>query len=165
ADAGPDQSILIGATVTLAGVPGPPGSTYLWSPDSLVSSPTVLDPTASPDVTTWFVLQVTTDAGCSDVDSVLITVVPEIVIPTGFSPNSDGHNDAWQIDNIALFPDCRVEIYSRWGELLFTSDGYPVPWDGTYNGGLVPVGTYYYAIELNDPRFPEPYTGPLTVIR
>jgi gliding motility-associated-like protein len=165
ADAGPDQTILIGATVSLGGVPGPPGSTYLWSPDSLVSSPTILDPTTSPDATTWFVLQVTTDAGCADVDSVLITVVPEIVIPTGFSPNSDGRNDAWQIDNIDLFPDCRVEIYSRWGELLFTSDGYPVPWDGTYNGGLVPVGTYYYAIELNDPRFPEPYTGPLTVIR
>ena len=51
------------------------------------------------------------------------------------------------------------------GGLLFTGDGYPVPWDSTYNGGLVPVGTYYYAIELNDPRFPEPYTGPLTVIR
>jgi gliding motility-associated-like protein len=58
-----------------------------------------------------------------------------------------------------------VEVYNRWGELLFTSTGYAVPWDGRYNGGLVPVGTYYYAIELNDERFPEPYTGPLTVIR
>lgn len=165
ADAGPDRDILLGATATLGGVPGPPESTYLWSPDSLVSTPTVLNPTTSPDVTTWFVLQVTTEQGCSDIDSVLVTVVPEIVIPTGFSPNSDGHNDTWQIDHIDLFPDSRVEVYNRWGELLFASDGYPTPWDGTYNGELVPVGTYYYAIELNDPRFPEPYTGPLTVIR
>jgi len=64
-----------------------------------------------------------------------------------------------------MFPDCLVEVYSRWGELLFQSNGYKVPWDGRYNGGLVPVGTYYYVIELNDPRFPEPYTGPLTIIR
>ena len=58
-----------------------------------------------------------------------------------------------------------MEIYNRWGEQLFRSVGYHVPWDGKYGGGLVPVGTYYYAIELNDERFPEPYTGPLTVIR
>ena len=48
---------------------------------------------------------------------------------------------------------------------LFASVGYAEQWDGTYNGGEVPIGTYYYAIELNDPDFPEPYTGPLTVLR
>jgi gliding motility-associated-like protein len=58
-----------------------------------------------------------------------------------------------------------VEIYNRWGELLFRSVGYDRPWDGRYRDGPVPVGTYYYVIELNDERFPEPYTGPLTVIR
>ena len=58
-----------------------------------------------------------------------------------------------------------MEVYNRWGELLFRSVGYTQQWDGRYNDGLVPVGTYYYVIELNDERFPEPYTGPLTVIR
>ena len=82
-----------------------------------------------------------------------------------FSPNNDGSNDTWQIDFIDQFPNCTVEIYNRWGELLFESVGYQEPWDGTYSGGVVPTGTYYYAIELNDERFPEPYTGPLTVIR
>ena len=95
----------------------------------------------------------------------LVTVVPEIVIPSGFTPNGDGSNEVWQIDFIDQFPDCTVEVYNRWGEQLFRSVGYRTPWDGTYSGGPVPVGTYYYAIELNDERFPEPYTGPLTVIR
>ncbi len=166
ADAGPDQSIFLQGSVNLGGQPsGPPGSTFLWSPDSLVSQADLPNPLTSPPATTWFTLVVTTPSGCSNVDSVLITVVPEIKIPTGFTPNGDGSNDAWQIDFIDQFPDCTVEVYNRWGSLLFHSVGYKQPWDGSYQGGQVPVGTYYYAIELNDERFPEPYTGPLTVIR
>src|SRR5262249_39093615 len=152
--------------VTLGGQPsGPPGSAFYWMPDSLVSVPTAANPTSAPLSTTWFTLQVTSPEGCSMIDSVLITVIPAVVFPSGFSPNNDGSNDTWQIDFIDQFPNCTVEIYNRWGELLFTSVGYKEPWDGTYSGGVVPTGTYYYAIELNDDRFPEPYTGPLTVIR
>ena len=95
----------------------------------------------------------------------LVTVVPTIVIPSGFTPNGDGSNDAWVIDFIDLFPDCEVQVFNRWGDQLFQSVGYQQPWSGKYRDGFVPVGTYYYVIELNDERFPEPYTGPLTVIR
>ncbi len=166
ADAGPDQEVFVEGSVTLGGQPsGPPGSTFVWTPDSLLNDAALPNPIASPGTTTWFVLTVTTPNGCSREDSVLVTVVPEIVIPSGFTPNGDGANDVWQIDFIDRFPDCTVEVYNRWGEQLFRSVGYQKPWDGTYSGGLVPVGTYYYAIELNDERFPEPYTGPLTVIR
>ncbi len=166
ADAGPDQSIFLAGEVTLGGSPsGPAGSSFIWSPDSLVSQANAPNPTADLSSTTLFVLSVTTPDGCTGLDSVLITVVPRVIIPSGFTPNGDGSNDVWQIDHIDQFPDCTVEVYNRWGELLFTSTGYAIPWDGRYNDGLVPVGTYYYAIELNDERFPEPYTGPLTVIR
>ena len=116
-------------------------------------------------MTTWFVVTVTAPNGCVGVDSVLITVIPEVDITSGFTPNGDGWNDVWLIDFIDQFPNAEVEIYNRWGELLFQSVGYKVPWDGRYSGGLVPVGTYYYVVKLNDPEFPEPYTGPLTVIR
>ncbi|MCB9168957.1 MAG: gliding motility-associated C-terminal domain-containing protein [Flavobacteriales bacterium] len=166
ADAGPDQTIFTNGEAVLGGDPsGPPGSTFSWSPDSLVSTPNGPNPSTSPGETTWFVLSVTAQNGCTDVDSVLITVVPDINIPSGFSPNDDGWNDVWEIDRIDMFPDCEVEVYNRWGELLFQSVGYKEPWDGKYNGSYVPVGTYYYAIRLNDPEFPDPYTGPLTVIR
>ncbi len=166
ADAGQDQTIFIQDVATLGGDPsGPPGSVFTWMPDSLVNDPSLPNPIADPGQSQWFVLTVISPNGCTDIDSVFITVVPDVVIPSGFTPNSDGWNDEWIIDFIDLFPDCEVEIYSRWGELLFQSDGYAEPWDGTYNGGEVPIGTYYYVVKLNDPDFPEPYTGPLTVLR
>ncbi len=166
ADAGPDQTIFLSGTATLGGSPtGPQGAVFLWSPDSLLSSATVPDPVADPPSTTWFTVLVTAPNGCVALDSVLVTVVPEVVIPNGFTPNGDGWNDAWVIDFIDLFPESEVEVYNRWGELLFRSVGYRTPWDGRYNGGFVPVGTYYYVVKLNDPRFPDAFTGPLTVIR
>jgi gliding motility-associated-like protein len=166
ANAGPDQSIVGSGAVTLGGSPsGPSGSAFQWVPDSLVSNAAASNPTTSPEQTTWYTLTVTAPNGCVDQDSVLVTFTPEITIPSGFTPNGDGWNDAWQIDLIDMFPDCEVEIYNRWGEMLFRSVGYKQPWDGRYNGGDVPVGTYYYAVKLNDPKFPEAYTGPLTVIR
>ena len=166
ANAGPDGTIIGSGQVQLGGSPsGPPGSSFAWAPDSVLNDAAAANPTASPLESTSFVLTVVAPNGCSDTDTVLVTVLPEINITSGFTPNGDGYNDAWQIDLIDLFPDCTVEIYNRWGELLFRSVGYATPWDGRYNGGVVPVGTYYYVIELNDPKFPEPYTGPLTVIR
>ena len=74
-------------------------------------------------------------------------------------------NDIWELDIAFLFPNLEVEIYSRWGELLYQNDGYTIPWDGTYEGEPLPVGTYYYVIELNDVLFPEALTGPVTIIR
>ena len=166
ANAGPDQSIFLSGTATLGGSPtAPPGSTIVWSPDSLLNDASAPNPVADPAQTTWFFVTVTSPDGCISTDSVLVTVVPDITIPSGFTPNGDGWNDTWIIDFIDLFPNVEVEIYNRWGEMLFQSVGYRQPWDGRYKGGLVPVGTYYYVVKLNDPAFPEAYTGPLTVIR
>jgi gliding motility-associated-like protein len=108
-----------------------------------------------------------TDAnGCVSSSTVDILIFPEIKIPNGFSPNADGRNDSWIIDNIQQFPESRVEVYNRWGELLFASPpGYPTPFDGKYKGKDLPVGTYYYIINLNHVAYPDAYTGPLTIFR
>jgi len=93
-----------------------------------------------------------------------VTVVPNISFPDGISPNGDGINDEWIIDNITLFEDAIVEIYNRWGQLLWMSaPGYPVPWDGRYKGENLPVGTYYYVIRSDN--FQQPFTGPITIVR
>jgi gliding motility-associated-like protein len=76
-------------------------------------------------------------------------------------------NDTWIIDNMELFPNNVVSVFNRWGALLYQASRYNAgnAWDGTFESKPVPIGTYYYTIELNDPRFPEPFTGPITIYR
>ena len=169
ANACPDQSIIIFTSTTIGGSPtGPNGSTYLWSPGGSLNDSLAANPTASPTVTTTYTVIVTSAAGCTAMDSMEVVVLPQIIFPNGISPNGDGANDTWIIDNIGLFPNNWVEVYNRWGQLLFRGDGYDntsVYWDGTYKKSAVPDGTYYYIINLNDPKYPEVYTGPITVYR
>jgi gliding motility-associated-like protein len=70
-----------------------------------------------------------------------------IIIPNTFTPNGDGINDRWDITALVSYPYCSVNIYTRYGTLIYSSIGYPKPWDGTYNGKPLPVGTYYYLID------------------
>ncbi len=79
-----------------------------------------------------------------------------IFIPEGFSPNSDGVNDLFTIKNIDLFPKNRIQIFNRWGNLVYEKEGYANDWNGhpnvrnTLGDGELPVGTYYYVLDLND---------------
>ncbi|MBN9293407.1 MAG: gliding motility-associated C-terminal domain-containing protein [Flavobacteriia bacterium] len=89
----------------------------------------------------------------------------EFVIPTLITPNQDGKNDSFVIDGLnAKYPKCKMTIVNRWGSIVFESDGYPVAWDGTFKGDPLPVGTYYYVIELNDGN-KKSLTGPISIIR
>ena len=84
-------------------------------------------------------------------------------IPTGFTPNQDGVNDTWNIKNLNRYEDFLVSVYSRSGQLVYTSDNYIKEWDGRHNGNLVPVGTYYYLININ--KFQKAFTGSVSVLR
>jgi len=165
-DAGPTYSIPLYGSVTIGGNPTSGSATsFTWFPATGLSNINISNPVASNTVSTVYTVVVTGTNGCVAMDSVLVYVYPEIKIPNGFSPNGDGVNDTWIIDNLEQFPDNEVEIYNRWGELLFRSEGYKTPFDGKYKGKDLPVGTYYYVLKLNHPAYPEPYTGPLTIFR
>lgn len=163
-DGGDDLSIPSGTSIGLNANGVVTGWTYSWEPSELLDNPSITNPIASPEETTMFYVTVLDENGCSSTDSVLIEVTPGIVFPDGISPNGDGFNDVWRIDNINLFEDAIVEVYNRWGQQLFVSaPGYPVPWDGRYKGEDLPVGTYYYVIHSS--HFEEAFTGPITIVR
>lgn len=166
-DAGPSSIIPINTSTLIGGSPtGPTGSTFVWTPNiGTLDNATISNPTASNTVTTQYTVTVTDSNSCMNSDTVTVFIYPQINPPSGFSPNADGKNDVWQLDNIQLFPDNVVEVYNRWGEQLFISYGYNTPFDGKYKGKDLPVGTYYYIINLNHPSFPEAFTGPLTIFR
>jgi large repetitive protein len=70
-----------------------------------------------------------------------------LTIPNAFTPNGDGVNDTWQIENIHMYPGAQIQIFNRWGQLLWM--GSPsTEWDGTYNNKPVPTATYIYVINL-----------------
>ncbi|MDD2634084.1 MAG: gliding motility-associated C-terminal domain-containing protein [Bacteroidales bacterium] len=84
-------------------------------------------------------------------------------IPSSFSPNNDGINDTWVIRSIDTYSDARVQIFNKWGRILFESTGTYTPWDGTFNGNQLPSETYYYIVDLNNGD--SPYTGTITILR
>jgi gliding motility-associated-like protein len=96
----------------------------------------------------------------------IMTVKPQpisIAISNTFTPNGDGLNDTWAIKNIDGFPNSVVQIYSRYGIPVFYSMSYAVPWDGKLNDVDLPVGTYYYVIDLKNGDTPT--TGWVAIIR
>jgi gliding motility-associated-like protein len=87
-----------------------------------------------------------------------------LFIPNAITPNGDGFNDDFRIRGIEFYPDVIVEIYNRWGQLMFKSGkGYHTRWDGTYNGKNLPIDNYFYVIDLNDGT--EVLTGSVAIIR
>jgi gliding motility-associated-like protein len=108
---------------------------------------------------------------CENSDTIIINLCdPEIYfkdMPTAFTPTrQDGKNDFWEIVELQSYPDAVVEIYDRWGRLIWKSEpGYPSPWDGRdMRGNELPMDSYHYVILLNfgeDNRV----IGSITVIR
>ncbi len=166
-DAGPTFTIPVFSSVLIGGNPTAVGSFSLsWLPDFNLDDPSIPNPTASNTVNTVYTVTVVDlTTGCSASDTMTVFLYPLIKIPNGFSPNGDTKNEKWIIDYIDQFPDNIVEVYNRWGEQLFFKKGYNGEFDGKFKGKDLPVGTYYYVINLNHPAYTVPYTGPLTIFR
>ncbi len=149
ANAGPDRAIYEGNSTQLNGIATGTDPSCYWSPNYNISNTQLLNPVVSPTSDTTYLLTVTSLHGCGvATDEVFIRVYKKISIPNAFSPNNDGINDTWKIDKLNTYTDADVKIFNRYGQLVYHSRGYPKEWDGRYNGAPLPVGTYYYTIDL-----------------
>lgn len=168
-EAGEVEDMILNGTREIGGDPTSVSAiSYSWSPGIYLNDSTEANPEFTPEVDGIFNYTVTVvdGNGCVASDTLSILVVPEVDIVDLFSPNGDGINDTWVVPFLDQYPDAEVSIYNRWGELLYESkNGYVDPWDGTYNGTNLPIGTYYYVILLNHPDSEEPITGPVTIVR
>lgn len=163
-NAGTDKTILEGNSVKLNAAINAQQPVIVWTPAATLDFNNIINPSAKPLIDTRYELKVTSDKGCEAKDSVFVKVLKNITIPNVFSPNGDGINDKWQVKNLSDFNECDVEIFNRYGQSLFKSKGYSIQWDGKYNGKLVPVGTYYYIINLNDGFRNQPFSGWVQVL-
>ena len=88
--------------------------------------------------------------------------VPCLDIPNVFTPNGDGINETWEISGMEFVSTCEIKVLDRWGRTVFESLGYPVAWDGKYDGELLPSDAYFYTIDYNNGH--EPVTGKVSIV-
>jgi gliding motility-associated-like protein len=139
--------------------------TYSWSPSTGLSSTNIVNPIASPTQTTVYAVRVTNNMGLSTTVYVTVNVVEDYnVTPHNIlTPNGDGVNDKWVIDNLSAYPINQVQIFDRAGRLMFVESTYQNGWDGTLNGLPLHEGTYYYIITFESGI--KPKKGFITLVR
>jgi gliding motility-associated-like protein len=125
------------------------GVSYLWTPPTGLSDPTIANPIAtlssSVDVITYTVR--VSDGACFSNAEITVHVLksePDILVPSGFTPNGDGKNDVIRPIPVGISKLNYFSIYNRWGQLLFTTTELNKGWDGNFSGVAQPSGTYVY---------------------
>ena len=81
-------------------------------------------------------------------EKVIVEKDKTIKVFTGFSPNADGVNDVFTIENIEYHPENTLTVFNRWGNLIYSKEGYNNTWQGTFDNGNLPDGTYFYHLEV-----------------
>lgn len=147
-----DDTIYQGQSTDLHSTPIP-GVNYTWDPPEGLSNIYDTDPTASPDVTTTYYVELDDGYGCKYLDSLTIFVLevfcfePYIFIPNSFTPNGDGQNDVLYVRS-QYIDEMYFAIYDRWGEKVFESTDPMNGWDGTFMGEMLEPAVYDYYIEI-----------------
>ena len=114
---------------------------------------------------TYSVCEVLNPANCDNaVATITLSDDCDLMIPDGFSPNDDGINEYFKIRCIEKYPNASIEIYNRWGNMVYSKQKYgntdewgetDAWWNGfaakSFNAGKtkLPPGTYFYVLKLN----------------
>lgn len=132
----------------------------VWYDNDVASTPLDLTTLLSNN-STYYASLLNPITGCESSIRLPVTVdltdCDELVFPDGFSPNNDAVNDTYHVENLAfLHPDFVMEIYNRYGNMVYKGNANTPLFDGTSNRsrlvskGELPVGVYFYIVEFND---------------
>jgi gliding motility-associated-like protein len=86
-----------------------------------------------------------------------------LIVTNTFSPNGDEVNDSWGVPGIRFFEGARISVYDRGGSRLFYTENPDIRWDGSFEGKQMPIGTYFWTIEIRETG--EMRRGMLNLIR
>lgn len=165
-DAGPSITKTVTDAAEIMATVNDTGSfTYEWSPADGLNATNIIRPVTNTQNDILYTLKVTGGPGsCEATDTVSVRVLKTLYIPSAFSPNGDGKNDVWNIPAVNGNPFAAVTIFNRWGQIIFQSQGYGKPWDGTYKGVQQPAGAYHYLIQP-DVRKEKKVAGYVMIVR
>ncbi|MCF8237032.1 MAG: gliding motility-associated C-terminal domain-containing protein [Saprospiraceae bacterium] len=140
-----ESSQLIGTTPAIVN--------YVWTPPQTLDDPFSSMPIATPDTTTIYTLKVTDALGCMGQDTTIVYVrtkvceEPYIFIPNTFTPNGDNVNDVLYVRGFYI-DEMELQIFNRWGELVFRSTDKSQGWDGMYKGERLRTDVYGYWLKI-----------------
>ncbi len=124
-----------------------------WSPSLTLNDATLFNPTATPSITTTYVLTQLDNRNCISKDSITVKVI--IPIPSAITPNNDGANDFFTIDKIETFVGNKLLIFNKWGNVVFKAEPYLNDWNGKSTGGKeLPDDTYFYVFDFGNSNKP-----------
>lgn len=142
-DAGPDQTISSGESVTLTATGN---GTMVWNTGDVTST------TVSPTVQTTYTVTLTDANGCTSTDQATVFIAVEcgdLFIPTAFSPNGDALNNSFRIKiNPACVKEMDLKVFDRWGELVYESSDPNGSWDGKFKGKELDPAVYVYVLDI-----------------
>ncbi len=122
---------------------GTPPYTYLWSDGAITGTRTAL-PTGTYTVT------ITDANGCTLELTIVLEQPDDLAMPTGFTPNGDGQNDAFVVHGLAGYPNNQITIFNRWGNVVYDRLNYANDWGGENRQGEdLPNGTYFVVLKLS----------------
>jgi gliding motility-associated-like protein len=125
---------------------------FQWSPATGLDNPNVMFPTATIQDDTRYIVTVTSQEGCRDIDTVYLKVFKgsAIYVPTGFTPNHDGKNDLLRPAYVGIKSLQYFKVFNRWGELVFETEDMGKGWDGNFQGKQLGTGTFVWVIAATD---------------
>ncbi|MFA6058720.1 MAG: gliding motility-associated C-terminal domain-containing protein [Taibaiella sp.] len=126
---------------------------YTWSPSGSLSNDTASNPFARPLHPVAYMVKGISEGGCMDSATIFIDIdytMPDFV-PNAFSPNGDGLNDLFRIENITYQHVLEFRVFNRFGQCVFYTMNAKNGWDGTFHNKPCDIGTYYYLIRIAYP--------------
>lgn len=125
---------------------GTPPYSYLWHDGAQASERHGL-------AAGTYTVTITDANGCTLELTVLLTQPDELEMPTGFTPNGDGHNDLFVVKGIDAWPDNQITIFNRWGNVVYDRLNYQNDWRGeNQQGQELPEGTYFVVLRLGSDK-------------
>lgn len=175
-DLGDDVTIYLGESVdlqaTFTGNP-PPSITWNAPYDGTLSCLNCFNPTSTPTFTITYTVVGTNENGCETTANITVYVIPKrtVLVPTAFTPNSDGSNDLLLVHGVEGIQIKTFQVFDRWGEKLFETSNFginnsKIGWDGTFRGAEMNTGVYIWTLEVEHlDGLPETLSGQTTLIR
>lgn len=153
AHAGRDTSIALGQVLQLQ-ANQISNYSYQWAPAAYLDNAAVYNPvlraTAAMPDSIRLQVAITSPQGCVGTDDMLVRIFkigPDILVPSGFTPNNDGHNDVLRPVLIGITRLNFFQVYNRWGQLVYSTSQAGAGWNGTLNGLPQNTGVYVFVAQ------------------